>query len=111
MEKRVDPVQRETVVYRCLPLSTVVRWHRAGFKLYWTWLWRHRARMGRKCVSRELREMIFRMVSEQNMGCATRTHRAIYSEIGVMYGFADNTSKIRIRDRRPIWGHCARGSV
>src|ERR1035438_4536074 len=37
--------------------ETVVRWHRAGFKLYWTWLSRHRNRVGRKCVSRELREI------------------------------------------------------
>lgn len=44
--------------------DTVVRWHRAGFKLYWTWLSRHRARVGRKCVSQELRELIFRMVAE-----------------------------------------------
>src|SRR5271168_2045572 len=44
--------------------ETVVRWHRAGFKLYWTWLSRHRVRMGRKCVGKELRELIFRMVAE-----------------------------------------------
>ena len=34
--------------------ETVVRWHRAGFKLYWTWLSRHPIRPGRKCVSVEL---------------------------------------------------------
>src|SRR5271170_3168172 len=28
--------------------ETVVRWHRAGFKLYWTWLSWHRVRAGRK---------------------------------------------------------------
>jgi putative transposase len=44
--------------------ETVVRWHRAGFKLFWTWLSRHRKRAGRKCVSRELRKLIFRMVAE-----------------------------------------------
>ena len=44
--------------------ETVVGWHRAGFKLYWTWLSRHCARSGRKCVSNELRELIFRMVVE-----------------------------------------------
>ena len=44
--------------------ETVVGWHRAGFKLYWTWLSRHRNRVGRKCVRRELRELIFRMVAE-----------------------------------------------
>jgi len=44
----------------------------AGFKLYWTWLSRHRNRAGRKCVSRELRELIFRMVAENPTGA----HRA-----------------------------------
>jgi transposase InsO family protein len=36
----------------------------AGFKLYWTWLSWHRNRAGRKCVSKELRDLIFRMVAE-----------------------------------------------
>jgi transposase InsO family protein len=53
---------------------TVVRWHRAGFKLYWTWRSRHKARPGRKCVSRELRELIFRMVVENPTWGAPRIH-------------------------------------
>jgi putative transposase len=44
--------------------ETVVRWHRAGFKLYWAWISRRRVRAGRKCVSKELRDLIFRMVAE-----------------------------------------------
>ena len=54
--------------------ETVVRWHRKGFKLYWTWLSRHRTRAGRRCVSRELRELIFRMVSENKTWGAPRIH-------------------------------------
>ena len=54
--------------------ETVVCWHRAGFKLYWTWLSRHRKRVGRKCVSRELRELIFRMVAENRTWGAPRIH-------------------------------------
>ncbi len=54
--------------------ETVIRWHRAGFKLYWTWLSRHRTRRGRKCVSRELRELIFRMVAENPAWGAPRIH-------------------------------------
>jgi hypothetical protein len=46
--------------------ETVVRWHKAGFKLYWTWLSLHRTRVGRKCVSKQLRELIFRMVAENS---------------------------------------------
>jgi hypothetical protein len=54
--------------------ETVVRWHRAGFKRYWTWRSRRRARTGRKCVSRELRQLIFRMVAENRTWGAPRIH-------------------------------------
>ena len=54
--------------------ETVVRWHRAGFKLYWEWISRHRATAGRRCVSRELRELIFRMVAENRTWGAPRIH-------------------------------------
>jgi putative transposase len=54
--------------------ETVVRWHRAGFKVYWTWISRHRSRAGRTCVSRELREIIFRMVAENSTWGAPRIH-------------------------------------
>jgi hypothetical protein len=54
--------------------ETVVRWHRRGFKMYWTWLSHHRTRAGRKCVSRELRELIFRTVSENENWGAPRIH-------------------------------------
>src|SRR6202453_4105834 len=54
--------------------ETVVRWHRAGFKLYWTWLSQRRVRAGRKCVSKELRELIFRLVAENSTWGAPRIH-------------------------------------
>ena len=53
--------------------ETVVRWHRAGFKRYWKWISRHRTRVGRRCVSRELRELIFRMVTENRTWGAPRS--------------------------------------
>jgi transposase InsO family protein len=54
--------------------ETVVRWHRAGFKLYWAWLSQRRVRAGRKSVSKELRELIFRMVVENRTWGAPRIH-------------------------------------
>jgi transposase InsO family protein len=54
--------------------ETVVRWHKAGFKLYWTWLSRRRKRAGRKCVSKDLRELIFRMVAKNSTWGAPRIH-------------------------------------
>jgi putative transposase len=43
---------------------TVVNWHRAGFRLYRTWISRVRRVGGRKSVSKEIRALIFRMVAE-----------------------------------------------
>ena len=40
--------------------DTLVRWHRQGFRLYWTWKCR-RARGGRPPVSREVRALIRRL--------------------------------------------------
>ena len=54
--------------------ETVVRWHRAGFKTYWAWLSRHRPRAGRRCVNKELRDLIFRMVAENHTWGAPRIH-------------------------------------
>src|ERR1035437_2488900 len=54
--------------------ETVVRWHRIGFKLYWKWISRHRARAGRRCVSGEVKELIFRMVAENSTWGAPRIH-------------------------------------
>ena len=44
--------------------DTVVRWHRAGFRLYWAWLSRHRPASGRKRIRLALRDLIFRMAAE-----------------------------------------------
>ena len=54
--------------------ETVVRWRRAGFKAYWSWLSRHRTRMSRRCVSKELRNLIFRIVAENPTWGAPRIH-------------------------------------
>jgi len=54
--------------------ETVVRWHRLGFRLYWSWLSRTRHAAGRKPLSREVRELIFRMVAENPTWGAPRIH-------------------------------------
>src|SRR5437879_62367 len=40
--------------------ETVVRWHRAGFRLYWSLISKARKQVGRKKLSKEVRELIFR---------------------------------------------------
>jgi hypothetical protein len=54
--------------------ETVVRWHRAGFRVYWSWLSRHRPILGRKRISKEVRDLIFRMVAENPTWGAPRVH-------------------------------------
>jgi putative transposase len=54
--------------------ETVVRWHRAGFRLYWSLLSKVRKQVGRKKLSTEVRELIFRMVAENSTWGAPRIH-------------------------------------
>jgi len=54
--------------------KTVISWHRAGFKLYWKWISRKSVSCGRKPTSRELRDLIFRMVAENPTWGAPRIH-------------------------------------
>src|SRR6202035_3857898 len=44
--------------------ETVVRWHRAGFRLYWKLISKVRRPVGRRQTSKEIKELIFRMVVE-----------------------------------------------
>src|SRR5215831_13300203 len=44
--------------------ETVVGWHRAGFRLYWSLISKARKPVGRKKLSSEVRELIFRMMAE-----------------------------------------------
>ena len=54
--------------------QTVIRWHRAGFRLYWKWLSRHKTRFGRKPIGKEVRDLVFRMVAENPTWRAPRIH-------------------------------------
>jgi len=44
--------------------ETVVDWHRAGFRLYWSGISKARKQVGRKKLSPEVRELIVRMMAE-----------------------------------------------
>ena len=54
--------------------ETVVRWHRAGFRSYWKLISKVRKAIGRKQSPREVRELIFRIVSENPTWGAPRIH-------------------------------------
>src|SRR6266853_4027761 len=54
--------------------ETVVRWHRSGFALYWRVISIARRVIGRKRISKEVRDLIFRMVAENPTWGAPRIH-------------------------------------
>ncbi len=54
--------------------ETVVRWHKAGFRLYWKLISKVRRPAGRRQTSKEVQELIFRMVVENPTWGAPRIH-------------------------------------
>ena len=67
---------RWTEVLAVVKPETVVRWHRAGFRLYWCFLSRHREK-GRPRLSSELRQLIERMTNEKPTWGAPRIHEEL----------------------------------
>src|SRR6266481_3852585 len=63
--------------------ETVVRWHRGGFRLYWKLISKVRRPVGRRQTSKEVQELIFRMVVENPKWGAPRIHGEL-----LMFGFA-----------------------
>src|SRR5882762_6899601 len=56
--------------------ETVVRWHRSGFALYWRRISKARRMVGRRRISKEVRDLIFRMIGgESNLGRAAYPRR------------------------------------
>src|SRR4051812_24537258 len=53
--------------------ETVVRWHRAGFRLYWNWHSR-RGRQGRPRAAAEVRALVRRLATENPTWGAPRVH-------------------------------------
>jgi putative transposase len=59
-----------------------VRWHRSGFALYWRAISKARRVVGRRRISKEVRDLIFRMVAENPTWGAPRIHGEL-----IMLGF------------------------
>src|SRR6516162_5948261 len=53
--------------------ETVIAWHRAGFRLFWTWKVRH-GQPGRPVISPEVRDLIRQMCRENPSWGAPRIH-------------------------------------
>ena len=74
--------------------ETILRWHRAGFKMFWRWKSCNRA--GRPRIDRGLRDLIRRMSSENPLWGASRIHGEL-----LMLGFEVAQSTVSKYMARP----------
>jgi len=54
--------------------DTVVRWHRASFGRYWRLISRRRKSVGRRPVTKQIRQLIFKIMAENPTWRAPRIH-------------------------------------
>jgi putative transposase len=78
--------------------ETLTAWHRAGFRLCWTWKVRH-GQPGRPITSREVRELIRKMCRENPTWGAPRIHGELL-KLGIDVG-ESSVSKYMVRSRKP----------
>ena len=75
--------------------ETVVRWHRAGFRLFWKW--RSRPSGGRPKVSEEIRNLIRRLAMENPTWGAPKIHGEL---LKIGFGIAERTVARYLRHTR-----------
>ena len=78
--------------------ETVIAWHRAGCRWFWTWKVRH-GQPGRPVISRELRDLIRKMCRENPCWGAPRIHGELL-KLGIDIG-ESSVSKYMVRNRKP----------
>ncbi len=78
--------------------ETVIRWHRRGFRLYWTWKSRRNGR-GRPAVAPDIRELIRKMSRANLLWGAPRVHGEL-RKLGLDISQAA-VSKYMVRHRKP----------
>src|SRR6266542_2213693 len=76
--------------------ETVVAWHRAGSRLFWTWKVR-RGQSGRPVISRAIRDLIRKMCRENPGWAAARIHGELL-KLGIDIG-ESSVSKYMVRCR------------
>jgi hypothetical protein len=77
--------------------ETVIRWHRAGFRLFWRW--KSRSRGGRLKASLEIRRLIRAMSLANPLWGAPQTHGELL-KLGIDIG-QTSVAKYMARHRRP----------
>jgi putative transposase len=78
--------------------ETVIRWHRKGFRLYWTWKSRH-TRPGRPEISLEVRDLIGKISLANPLWGAPRIHGELL-KLGIELSQA-TVAKYMVRESKP----------
>lgn len=78
--------------------STVIGWHRKGFRLFWSWKIR-RGKSGRPSVPNQVRELIRTMSRENPLWGAPRIHGELL-KLGIQIG-ETSVGKYLVSGRRP----------
>jgi putative transposase len=78
--------------------ETVLAWHRAGFRLFWTWKVR-RGQPGRTLISSEVRDLIRKVCRENPCWRAPRIHGELL-KLGIHIG-ESSVTKYMVRCRKP----------
>ena len=78
--------------------NTVIAWHRAGFRLFWTWKVR-RGQPGRPAVPKNVRALIRRLSRENPLWGAPRIHGELL-KLGIEVG-ETSVGKYLVRRREP----------
>ena len=77
--------------------ETVVRWHRQGFKYYWSW--KSRRKGGRPAVAPEVRDLIRRMSRANSLWGAPRIHGELL-KLGIDIS-QPTVARYMVRHRKP----------
>ena len=77
--------------------DTVIRWHRAGFRIYWRW--KSRSRVGRPRTAEEIRRLIHEMSVANPLWGAPRIHGELL-KLGIAVG-QTTVAKYMAKRRRP----------
>jgi putative transposase len=72
LARRFWPAWKQTLII--VGSETVVRWHRSGFAHFWRAISKARRMLGRRRISKEVRDLIFRMVAKNPTWGAPRIH-------------------------------------
>ena len=99
--------------------DTVVRWHRAGFRLFWRW--KSRSRPGRPAVLAEIRQLIRQMSVANPLWGAPRIHGELL-KLGIDIGQTKRRQVYGAQERTAVPGledvpaqscrwHCSDGFV